>query len=250
MWRPRASALSAIATNAFVRRSFANTGAGSPLRIGLIGAPGAGKGTQSAKLEVDYNLTTISTGHLLRQLVKEASSNPLAQQVQQQMQGGGLVSDEIMLGIIREELSRLKQLHKGWVLDGYPRTVRQAEQLDVLLNNVDHPLQKVLYLSVSEQVLWERIQDRWVHAPSGRVYNISYKPPKVAGKDDVTGEPLVRREDDTLETIRARLAAFHRATLPVLEYYGRNGRLVEIDSPTSAVGYEAIRKLLGPKQQA
>jgi len=226
-------------------RSFSNFSTNSSdnskvLRIVLIGVPGSGKGTQSAKIERDYGVLPISTGHLLRTAVSEGT--PLGKIAQKQMIGGGLVADDIMLSLIKHNLNF--QAGKSWLLDGFPRNVTQAKQLDTLLEELKQPLSHVFYLKVSEEVIYDRLKERLVHVPSGRVYNTSFNPPKVDGLDDITGEPLTKREDDNIETVRARLDSFHRVTSPLLLHYEAKGALQTIDSPTSDIGYVAIKKIL------
>jgi len=211
-----------------------------PFRIVLIGLPGSGKGTQSSKLEKDYDLVSVSSGHLLR---TEVAKNASLRKIAEQMVGGGLVSDDIMLGLIKEKLRELGS-NQSWLVDGFPRNISQAEQLDNLLEEVKQPLTHVFYLKVPESVIFERLKERLVHVPSGRVYNLSFNPPKVAGKDDVTGEPLSRRGDDNVETIKARLNTYKVSTFPLLEFYKRKGTEYTIDSPTSPIGYLKIQKIL------
>lgn len=133
---------------------------------------------------------------------------------------------------------------KGWLLDGFPRTLSQAHGLTTLLDQVKQPLDFVFFLDVSEDVILSRLKDRWVHPASGRVYNTNYNAPRVAGKDDVTGEPLERRADDTEETVRLRLDKFRQTTRPLLDYYRQRHCLRVIDSPTSDIGYASIRSIL------
>jgi len=209
------------------------------IRITMIGPPGSGKGTQSSKIERDFGLSTISTGHLLRRLADEPSE--LGASVSAILKTGGLVRDDLMLSMIKEAIIREKN---GWLLDGYPRNPMQAAQLDDLLHGLNQPLSLVFYLQVPEEVLLERVQERWVHPSSGRTYNSTFSPPKVPGKDDVTGEPLVRRNDDNAEALQARIRTYHDATLPLIEYYRSAGLLVPIESPTSTVGYVKIKQIL------
>ncbi|PRP75522.1 hypothetical protein PROFUN_09008 [Planoprotostelium fungivorum] len=209
------------------------------LRLILVGAPGCGKGTQSSKLQRDYAVCGISTGHLLRQEVRAGSE--LGKKIDGLIASGALVSDQIVMDLIKKTLQSTPE---GWVLDGFPRTTNQATELKKLLKELDQPITGVLYLDVSEEAIYERIKDRWVHPASGRDYNTVYKPPKVPGKDDVTGEPLVKRSDDTLETVRDRLRAYREATMPLVETFKKDGELHVIPSPTSDVGYVHIQKLL------
>jgi len=172
------------------------------LRLILIGVPGSGKGTQSSKIEQDYGAIQISTGQILRQAV--ASKSEIGEKAKKQMADGGLVSDDIMSEIIESELSADKFKKKGWLLDGYPRTVGQANTLKKILQKIKQPLDYVFYLDVPDGVVIDRIGERLTHPGSGRVYNLSFNPPKVAGIDDITGEPLIKREDDNIETIKKK----------------------------------------------
>eukprot|EP01114_Cavostelium_apophysatum_P014733 TRINITY_DN3893_c0_g1_i1.p1 TRINITY_DN3893_c0_g1~~TRINITY_DN3893_c0_g1_i1.p1 ORF type:complete len:254 (+),score=35.86 TRINITY_DN3893_c0_g1_i1:108-869(+) len=226
--------------NRIVSRSFASVK--KPIRLILIGVPGSGKGTQSTKIERDYGSLGISTGQMLRQEISAKSS--IGETVQKMMSGGGLVSDDIMLQLIKKELGSEKLKKSGWILDGFPRTVGQASELDKVLDSLHQPLDFIFYLDVPETVIFDRIKERLVHPASGRTYNLSFNPPKVAGKDDITGEPLVKREDDNLDTIRARLKAYHDSTFPMLDFYDKGKRLVRIESPNSVVGYERIKQIL------
>mmetsp|Transcript_8169 Transcript_8169/g.11244 ORF Transcript_8169/g.11244 Transcript_8169/m.11244 type:complete len:253 (-) Transcript_8169:1552-2310(-) len=212
------------------------------IRIVLIGAPGSGKGTQATYLKEDFGLSSISTGQILRNAVAEKT--PVGQQVEKIMATGGLVGDNIVLDLVRKTLTELKNQKRGWVLDGYPRTLNQATQLSDLLKAIEQPLSVVFYLKVSENTIYERIKDRWIHLPSGRDYNLVYKPPKVPFKDDVTGEPLVQRPDDTLEAIRSRLKHYHESTLPILQHFEKQSLLQTIEAPTSKEGYVYIKKFV------
>lgn len=216
-----------------------NSSSSKALRITLIGAPGSGKGTQSAKIERDFGLSTISTGQMLRKLSEEKSE--LGKSVHAALQSGGLVGDEIVLNIIKDAITKEKN---GWLLDGYPRNPKQAAQLDELLKGVHQPLNIVFHLQVPEEVLLERVKERWLHPASGRIYNSTFSPPKVPGKDDVTGEPLVRRLDDDANLMETRIRTYHESTLPLLHYYRETGLLIDVESPTSTIGYVKIKKVL------
>jgi adenylate kinase len=209
-----------------------------PFRIVLIGAPGSGKGTQCSFLERDFGLVPISTGQLLRNAI--SMKKFISSDIEAIVSKGGLVPDEIVLELLKSTLTEENTRLKGWVLDGYPRTILQAEQLKHMVRALNQPLTTVFYLKINEETIYERIKDRWIHLPSGRNYNVVYKPPKVPGLDDVTGEPLVKRNDDSLETIRERLKAFEEESLPILEMYKAEGILVPIDASTSTIGYKAI----------
>jgi len=148
---------------------------------------------------------------------------------------GGLLPDEIMVQVIAGKLSELQG--KPWILDGFPRTLGQGKLLDELLKQTESPLSLVVNLDVSDEIILRRITDRWVHLPSGRVYNMSYNRPKVEGLDDVTGEPLVQRPDDNPETFARRLAAFYTSTSPLLQYYG--------SAPPGELGHPKLVSLAG-----
>ncbi|KAM9990175.1 hypothetical protein ACTFIY_006230 [Dictyostelium cf. discoideum] len=209
------------------------------LRMTIIGAPGSGKGTQSEKLKRDYNLPIISTGQILREVSEQNTKSGI--EIKSKLAAGELISDAIMSDIVTEHLTKTGN---SWLLDGYPRNTEQAKGLDKYLN-VKMALNVVLHLDVPEKVLAERVQDRWVHPGSGRVYNSVFSPPKVKGIDDVTGEPLVRRSDDKDEEVfRNRIQTFKNNTLPLLKYYEDRGVLYTIDSPNSDEGYVKIKQIL------
>jgi len=146
------------------------------------------------------------------------------------MESGGLVSDDIVVGIIKDNI-KSPECKKGFILDGFPRTVGQAKQLDEMLvhENVGN-IDSVIEFKVPDQILVDRICGRLIHAPSGRSYHEKFAPPKVAGKDDVTGEPLTRRKDDNADTLKSRLTAFHQQTKPVVDYYAAKGLYSPIDA--------------------
>ncbi|KAF2069943.1 hypothetical protein CYY_008740 [Polysphondylium violaceum] len=211
----------------------------SSLRMTIIGAPGSGKGTQSTKLKRDYGVVPISTGQILREAAEE--DTPFGKEIAKKLKTGDLISNDIMAEIIQKVLNN----QNNWLLDGYPRNPEQAEHLDKVLKEKDIPLTVALYLDVPENILQERIQDRWVHPKSGRVYNSVFSPPKVKGIDDVTGEPLVKRSDDNDEKVfQNRIKTFKESTLPLLKYYEKQGILYTISSPTSDEGYIKIKKVL------
>ncbi|KAL7314320.1 Adenylate kinase 2 [Mucor circinelloides] len=186
-----------------------------PLRLLLIGCPGSGKGTQSSRLEKNFGVAHLSSGDLLRKNITEQTA--LGQQAQQYVADGKLVPDDLLISLIDSEL--LNVGNTNWLLDGFPRTISQAEALDATLNKLMQPLNLVINLQVPEDVILQRIMDRWVHIPSGRVYNLSYNPPRVPGLDDVTGEPLSKRPDDTPEVFKVRLDQHHAMATPLLDHY-------------------------------
>eukprot|EP01126_Amoeba_proteus_P008630 TRINITY_DN1323_c0_g3_i1.p1 TRINITY_DN1323_c0_g3~~TRINITY_DN1323_c0_g3_i1.p1 ORF type:complete len:260 (-),score=56.16 TRINITY_DN1323_c0_g3_i1:50-829(-) len=210
-----------------------------PQYIVLFGAPGAGKGTQTKKIERDYGIQTFSTGDYLRQAVRDGT--PLGVQIKELMNRGGMINDDIMSQVVEDMLINTE---KGFLLDGYPRNINQAEKLDQLMARKSRFITLAIFLDVEKSVLLERITNRRVHPASGRVYHLSYNPPKVDGVDDVTGEPLIQRDDDKEETMNQRLTSYETMTKPLIEHYKAAGVLHIIPSPTSDVGYVHIKKLL------
>jgi adenylate kinase len=182
------------------------------MRVILLGAPGAGKGTQARFITEKFGIPQISTGDMLRAAVKAES--PLGLQVKQVMASGGLVSDEIIIGLIKERIVAA-DCANGFLFDGFPRTIPQAEALRDAGVEIDH----VLEIAVADEEIISRMSGRRVHPTSGRTYHIQYNPPKVAGKDDETGEELIQREDDQEETVRKRLDVYHAQTLPLVGFY-------------------------------
>ncbi|OIQ67099.1 adenylate kinase [mine drainage metagenome] len=182
------------------------------MRLILLGAPGAGKGTQAAFITERFGIPQISTGDMLRAAVK--AGTPLGRQAQKIMESGALVPDDIMLGVVRERLSA-PDCDKGFLLDGFPRTIAQAEGLEQAGIAID----VVLEFDVPDADIVERLSGRRVHPASGRTYHLKFNPPKIAGVDDVTGEPLVQRNDDQEDTVRKRLQVYHAQTLPLVAFY-------------------------------
>lgn len=182
------------------------------MRLILLGPPGAGKGTQAAIICKQFGIPQISTGDMLRAAVK--AGTPLGQQAQTIMAAGGLVSDEIIIGLVRERL-QAADCAKGYLLDGFPRTIPQAEAMKANGIRIDH----VLEIDVADEEIIQRMSGRRVHPGSGRTYHVRFNPPKVEGRDDVSGEPLIQREDDKEETVRKRLEVYRAQTLPLVAYY-------------------------------
>ncbi|KAI3981684.1 hypothetical protein MKX01_020627 [Papaver californicum] len=189
-------------------------------RLILIGPPGSGKGTQSPIIKDEYCLCHLATGDMLR--VAVAAKTPLGVKAKEAMDRGDLVSDDLVVGIIDEAMKK-QSCQKGFILDGFPRTVVQAEKLDEMLGKQGAKIDKVLNFAIDDSILEERITGRWIHPSSGRSYHTKFAPPKVPGVDDVTGEPLIQRKDDTAEVLKSRLESFHRQTKPVIDYYGKKG---------------------------
>ena len=182
------------------------------MRLILLGPPGAGKGTQAAFIREAYGIPQISTGDMLRAAVKAGS--PLGLAAKQVIDSGVLVSDDIILGLVKERLAE-SDCAQGYLFDGFPRTIPQADAL----KNAGVPLDYVIEIDVPDAAIIERMSGRRVHLASGRTYHVKFKPPKATGRDDVTGDPLVQREDDTEETVRNRLAVYHAQTEPLVAYY-------------------------------
>lgn len=182
------------------------------MRIILLGSPGSGKGTQAQFITQKYQIPQISTGDMLRAAVR--AGTPLGVEAKKVMDAGGLVSDEIILGLISERIVET-DCENGFLLDGFPRTIAQAEGLNTMGIAIDH----VVEIAVGDDGIINRMSGRRVHAESGRSYHIEFNPPQQAGLDDVTGEPLVQREDDQEETVRKRLEVYHQQTKPLVDFY-------------------------------
>lgn len=198
------------------------------MRIILLGSPGSGKGTQAQFITQKYGIPQISTGDMLRAAVR--AGTPLGLAAKQVMDAGGLVSDDIILGLIKE---RIKQpdCKNGFLLDGFPRTIAQAEGLKAMAVAID----TVIEIVVDDEQIVKRMAGRRVHLPSGRTYHIEFNPPKVEDIDDISGEPLIQRDDDKEETVRKRLRVYHEQTKPLVDYYSAQGQAVKFHS-ISGVG--------------
>jgi adenylate kinase len=197
------------------------------MRLILLGGPGAGKGTQANLIKEKYNIPQISTGDMLRAAVK--AGTPLGLEAKQIMDAGGLVSDDIILGLVKERLAEA-DCKNGYLLDGFPRTIPQAEGMQKLGINVSH----VVEIDVADEEIVKRMSGRRAHLASGRTYHVVFNPPKTEGKDDVTGEPLVQRDDDKEETVRKRLKVYHDQTEPLVEFYSRMARSGDANAPKYA----------------
>ncbi|MGB9761822.1 MAG: adenylate kinase [Caldimicrobium sp.] len=200
------------------------------MNIVFLGPPGAGKGTQAKILIERYGIPQISTGDMLRE--HRAKGTELGKKAQEYMDKGQLVPDEIILGMVKERLSQ-PDCQKGFILDGFPRTVAQAEALDKLLEEMGKKLDFALALIVPDELLVERLTGRRTCKSCGMMYHIKYKPPKVDNKCDVCGGELYQRPDDNEETVRNRLKVYHESTAPLIEYYRKKGILREIDGGKS-----------------
>ena len=198
------------------------------MRIILLGSPGSGKGTQAQFITEKYAIPQISTGDMLRAAVRDGT--PLGVEAKKVMDAGGLISDDIILGLIKERIA-LPDCANGFLLDGFPRTIAQAEGLDVMGIKIDN----VIEINVADEEIVKRIAGRRVHPESGRTYHVEYNPPKVEGIDDVTEETLIQRDDDKEETVRKRLTIYHELTKPLVGYYSATGRQVKFYS-ISGVG--------------
>lgn len=184
------------------------------LRLILLGAPGAGKGTQAAFITQRYGIPQISTGDMLRAAVK--AGTPLGLEAKKVMDAGGLVPDDVIIGLVRDRIAA-PDCANGFLFDGFPRTIPQAEAMKKAGVAIDF----VVEVDVDDAEIIKRMSGRRVHLASGRTYHVVFNPPRVAGKDDVTGEDLVQRDDDREETVRKRLAVYHSQTKPLVEYYVR-----------------------------
>ncbi|WP_430875988.1 adenylate kinase [Gilliamella sp. G0441] len=182
------------------------------MRIILLGAPGAGKGTQAQFIMKKYGIPQISTGDMLRAAVK--AGTPLGQQAKELMDAGKLVTDELVIALVKERIAQ-DDCANGFLLDGFPRTVPQADAMKSADINVDY----ILEFDVPDSVIIDRMSGRRIHAPSGRVYHVRHNPPKVENVDDITGEPLTTRKDDHEEIVRKRLVEYHQLTKPLIDYY-------------------------------
>lgn len=182
------------------------------MRIILLGAPGAGKGTQAAFITSKYAIPQISTGDMLRAAVK--AGTPLGLAAKKVMDSGALVSDDIIINLVKERLTQ-NDCAKGYLFDGFPRTIPQAQAM----KDADVRLDVVLEIAVPDQDIIERMSGRRVHVASGRTYHVKFNPPKVQGKDDQTGEALIQREDDQEATVRKRLEVYHSQTKPLVDFY-------------------------------
>ena len=182
------------------------------MRVILLGAPGAGKGTQAKFITEKFGIPQISTGDMLRAAVKAGTELGLI--AKSVMDSGGLVSDDLIINLVKERISQ-QDCKNGFLFDGFPRTIPQAEAL--VKNGVE--LDHVIEIAVDDEEIVQRIAGRRVHEASGRVYHTIYHPPKVEGKDDVTGEELIQRKDDTEETVRHRLSVYHSQTKPLVAFY-------------------------------
>jgi adenylate kinase len=198
------------------------------MNIILLGPPGAGKGTQSKYLEDHFHLKQLSTGDMLRHAV--AAGSPIGMIAKSYMEGGKLVPDDVVIGVISEAIDELPKDLAGFILDGFPRTVQQAEALDALLDRTEKGIRAVIVVDVSDDALVKRISGRFTCASCGEVYNDFFRLPKVEGVCDRCGSTnFKRRSDDNVETVRERLVVYHNQTKPLIDYYRAKGKLYVID---------------------
>ena len=198
------------------------------MRIILLGSPGSGKVTQAQFITEKYSIPQISTGDMLRAAVRDGT--PLGIEAKKVMDLGGLVSDDLILGLIKERITQ-SDCANGFLLDGFPRTIAQAQGL----GNMGVKIDNVIEINVADEEIVTRIEGRRVHLQSGRSYHIKFNAPKVDGIDDITGEPLIQRDDDREETVRKRLAVYHEQTKPLVGYYSDPQQQVKFSS-ISGVG--------------
>jgi adenylate kinase len=199
------------------------------MRLILLGAPGAGKGTQATFICQKYGIPQISTGDMLRAAVK--AGTPLGLQAKAVMDSGALVSDDIIIGLVKERITQ-PDCAGGFLFDGFPRTLPQADAMKAAGVKLDY----VLEIDVPFDAIVERMSGRRSHPASGRTYHVKFNPPKVAGQDDVTGEPLIQRDDDKEETVKKRLEVYSAQTRPLVDYYSQWAKA----EPAAAPQYRAI----------
>jgi len=196
------------------------------MKILLLGPPGGGKGTQASFLIETFGIPQISTGDMLRAHVRDKTD--LGNKAKQYMDSGSLVPDEVILGMMSERLKE-DDCKNGYILDGFPRTMPQAEGLDLLLSKLNQNLDSVIVIKVDDDIIVERMSGRRVHPSSGRVYHVKYNPPKIENKDNETGDDLIIRIDDQEDTVRKRLGIYHIDTSPLINYYNKKGIVHSID---------------------
>jgi len=217
----------------------------SSLRLIFIGPPGSGKGTQAGLLREHHTICHLSTGDMLRAAV--AVGDAKAKELKDIMSSGRLVSDEIIVDLIKTNLKN-PECKEGFILDGFPRTKVQAEKLDEMLRADKATLDSAIEFKIPDSVVITRLSGRLVHKASGRTYHRDFYPPKATGKDDVTGEPLIQRDDDKEETVKKRLTIYHQETMPVVDFYRKQGVLATIDANKEGDDvYAQIQKVIHKK---
>ncbi|ODQ65592.1 adenylate kinase [Nadsonia fulvescens var. elongata DSM 6958] len=216
-----------------------------PARMLLIGAPGAGKGTQTERILNKFaGIGALSSGDILRRNISQKTQ--IGVQAESIIKSGKLVDDELIASVVKSELESKSWLNQknSWILDGFPRTEGQAVLLHETLGPLNADLNMVIHLKVPEDIILERIENRYVHIPSGRVYNLTFNPPKVSGRDDITGEPLSKRPDDIPAVFKQRLDSFRDVTEPLLEFYDKRGVLKVVSGISSDIIYPQLEKLI------
>ena len=196
------------------------------MKIILVGPPGGGKGTQAKLMVQKLNIPQISTGDMLRDHVKNQTT--LGLKAKDYMDKGSLVPDNLILDMMENRLEK-SDCNSGYILDGFPRTIPQAEGLDNVLSNLNHEIDKVIVLEVNDDIIVDRMGGRRIHLPSGRIYHIKYNPPINENRDDQTNEELSIREDDKEKTVRERLSIYHQTTSPLIEYYKKQNLVSNIN---------------------
>ena len=216
-----------------------------PLRLLLLGAPGSGKGTQTSKLLKKFpSIHALSSGDILRGQISQGTA--LGNEASKFIKAGQLVPDSTMVKLITSQLKQSNWLNKesSWLLDGFPRTAVQASALRQVLMESGSEINLVVELDVDQKVILERIEARWVHIPSGRIYNLDYNPPKVPYTDDVTGEPLQKREDDTAKVFQKRLDQYNLEIETLKQFYGERDVLVKVSGNTSDIIFPQLVDLV------
>lgn len=196
------------------------------MHIILLGPPGSGKGTQAQNITSEYGYIKLSTGDMLR--ATSSFGSKIGLELKAVIDGGNLVSDEIVVGIVEERIFQ-NDCAVGYMLDGFPRNKEQAKKLDAMLAGQNQKIDIVLRLLLKDEVVVRRIAGRRFHVESGRSYHVEFNPPEITGKDDLTGEPLIQRADDNEEVVQSRLNIYHEQTEPLVKYYEKKGVLVSID---------------------
>jgi len=218
------------------------------MRLSILGPPGAGKGTQAKRIAREYGLEHLSTGELLRTAIGEGTA--LGRRVEPYVTSGRLVPDELVSGVVAEFLES-REDGRGYILDGFPRTLAQAEALERMAEEERRSLDRAIHLTLADEAALERITGRRVCPKCGREYHVRFRPPKEGGRCDDDGAPLVQRADDREEAVRERLAAYHRQVEPVLGYYRERGLLSEVDGSGSVDAvFERIRGILKQRPAA
>ena len=211
------------------------------MRLILLGGPGAGKGTQANYIKEKYEIPQISTGDMLRAAVKAGTD--MGKEAKKFMDSGGLVPDEVIIGLVKERIEA-PDCAKGFLFDGFPRTIPQADAM----KEAGVPIDAVVDIDVPDEEIIKRMSGRRVHLASGRTYNVVFNPPREEGKDDVTGEPLIQRDDDQEDTVKKRLEVYHEQTEPLIDYYKKWESSGESAAPTY-IGITGVGKVTEIRDQ-